>query len=857
MSRRRNGRPKRRQGRLKPLRARQTKRLDLHEPLLLPDSSPDVLDLDALIAALDPASRRLRAVPRISGVIAGLWAWFSSLSLVARIFITAIAVIGLAYVSRLLQRPQLDLGDIPRTYSWNARKNSLGVGLVVPIVYGEHRFFPPIIQQYIDADANDTEILYTLYAISEGRIELIDAIELNEQPIEQYAGASAMMRLGDPTQAAIPWFVDTRNTYGVDVQLNVDARAFIYRTLTAVDRFIVKVKFPAAQGATTMGGASITVTVRVEHRRVGEVTWVSLGDTVITLNTRRDVTRAIASADLALANVRTSGTVANDATIGGTAWTNPTNAQGAGNDVWAEVVELTATPRDTQYLRATNYGFGVPSDATITGIQLEVERHHATGGSSGGPDWDPQQQSTFDRSVRLVVGGAITGTDVADLVTAWPVTDTVRVYGGPGNLLGLASLTSAQANASDFGMVYAARVDLGTCRVDAMTIRLFYTSPTTPAGSRREIRVTRVSSSGSPPMLFHSVDEIIYGSAANTYPNVAVLGTRVQAGDQLSGQPPECSALVRGRRVRIIQQDATLAAEAWTRNPVDCLLDLLTHDRYGLGAYIQDSDVTLSSWLTVKNYCNDFVGGGLRHELDIVLDEQRAAWDWVEFLLNTFRGFLIESDGRYRLSMDHITAPSQLFSDANIERGTLKTSWASLSEEFNQVEFIFYDRDNAFRRDSILQPLTGTKKKTVDGRGVTRRVHATREALYHYNVMTLLSRFVEFDCAIDALAADVSDVIYVQHSTPQWGQGGRVVAVTTSAGNHVITVDRGDLPTAGLTGYVLLIRQTNDTIEQLAVLTIGAPTTSSEGYPQQVITVSGLFLVTPTVRDALWVLGSP
>lgn len=813
-----------------------------------------VLDLDAKIREQGGDPSRIH--PHGVGIFAGLWTWFMGLSLAARIFIGVLAVAGLMFAARMLQRPQFEL-DIPRTYGFNARRNTSGIGLPIPVIYGQHRIFPPIIQQYIEI-ISEVEYLNTLYAVSEGEIDLISAVEINEQPIERYLGVSWQSRLGTAVQTPIPWFQDTRNTYAVGVDLLDDGRTFTYRTVTRVDKFIVKVKVPPGGGAGSVGTSSVSFTIRVEHKRETDPAFTSLGDFVFTANTRKPRTFQVASGDLGLSSVKTAVTVANDAAIGGTAWTAPTNAQGIGDDLWATVNEPTATPRDTQYLRSSSHAMAVPTDATITGIQLEVERSHLPQGGSPPPDWQPWDHSTYDRSIRLCKAGSPVGDEKADTVTAWPLLDTVRVYGGTGDLWGT-TWTPAEINASGFGAAVAARVDNGTCRVDALTLRVYYTSPSVLGLIRRDIRVTRVSTSTTdkPPMSFDSVDEIIYGSIANTYPNVAVLGVQIQASEQLNGEP-KLSCVARGRKVRLLTNSVLGTTPTWSENPVECLIDVMTNTRYGLGRYITDADLVLSSFQAGKTYCDDFVGSERRHLLDVILDEHKPAGEWLELLLNTFRGFLVEGNGQYRLVVDHLTPVSQVFTDANIIRSSLQTSWVSLSEEYDQVEVFYLDRDNYWLRDSIKFPATGTKTKAIHLYGITRRTHAEREAHYHYNVISLLSRFVEFDCALEALAVEVGDVIQVSHRLPKWGFGGRVMAVATAdAGvNHLITVDRDDLPTTGLTAYVFAIRQTDDLIEtKTTLLSVSAPYTTAEGYPRQDVKVQGLFAQAPTVRDAGWIFG--
>ena len=77
------------------------------------------------------------------------------------------------------------------------------------------------------------------------------------------------------------------------------------------------------------------------------------------------------SASTVSAGYNSPTTLANDNSIGVVAWTNPSNA-GASDNSYA-----TAIPSGTQttyYLKTTNFGFGIPSGATVSGIEASVER---------------------------------------------------------------------------------------------------------------------------------------------------------------------------------------------------------------------------------------------------------------------------------------------------------------------------------------------------------------------------------------------------------------------------------------------------------------------------------------------------
>jgi len=153
-------------------------------------------------------------------------------------------------------------------------------------------------------------------------------------------------------------------------------------------------------------------------------------------------------------------TFANDSGIGTIPWPNPSNAQ-TSNDIYASVVLNVV--ESSNYLKATGFGFALPANAVVLGIVVEVERYASQGGK--------------DTSVKLVKNGVISGNDKADTVTAWPVADAYKSYGGVSDLWGLA-WTVSDINAADFGVAVAGQnasgLDGDALYIDHIRITVHY-----------------------------------------------------------------------------------------------------------------------------------------------------------------------------------------------------------------------------------------------------------------------------------------------------------------------------------------------------------------------------------------------
>ena len=120
----------------------------------------------------------------------------------------------------------------------------------------------------------------------------------------------------------------------------------------------------------------------------------------------------------------------------------------------------------SDYLQGTDYGFVIPDDVTITGIEVAVNRRVIT-----------HNANIMDYELRLLKDGTVTGENKASDVT-WPTSFTVETYGGPTDLWG-ADWTPADINSPYFGASLAAYRDNNGSNdrkagVDSMQVTVYY-----------------------------------------------------------------------------------------------------------------------------------------------------------------------------------------------------------------------------------------------------------------------------------------------------------------------------------------------------------------------------------------------
>ena len=171
--------------------------------------------------------------------------------------------------------------------------------------------------------------------------------------------------------------------------------------------------------------------------------------------------RAVAAASCSQTNsgATSPGTMANDATYGSIGWSTPDNAK-TSNDTYTTVVFV--SPLISNYLKATNVSFSIPTGATINGIVVEVEKKQTNG------------TTIIDDRVRIVKGGTIGSTDKSTGAT-WPTTEAYVAYGSSSDLWG-ETWSASDINGSTFGFVISnSGSAIGSASVDHMRITVYYT----------------------------------------------------------------------------------------------------------------------------------------------------------------------------------------------------------------------------------------------------------------------------------------------------------------------------------------------------------------------------------------------
>lgn len=162
--------------------------------------------------------------------------------------------------------------------------------------------------------------------------------------------------------------------------------------------------------------------------------------------------------------VRKPGFLDSKADSGDSAWASVNQAQNSEN----KYAEVSLDPAAmSQFLTATEFGFDIPDDATVTGVELLLERKRTALSGSG---------TINDHTIRLLKDGALSGTNkAADL--DWPSAELTLSYGGESDAWGL-TFSPADIDKSTFGVAVrvknvATKAEM-MAQVDSILLRVYF-----------------------------------------------------------------------------------------------------------------------------------------------------------------------------------------------------------------------------------------------------------------------------------------------------------------------------------------------------------------------------------------------
>ncbi|ELK3040122.1 host specificity protein J [Salmonella enterica] len=394
-----------------------------------------------------------------------------------------------------------------------------------------------------------------------------------------------------------------------------------------------------------------------------------------------------------------------------------------------------------------------------------------------------------------------------------------------------------------------------------------------------EVRMLRVTDDSTTDLLqnktvWSGYTEII--DVKQRYPNTAVIGVKVDA-EQFGSQQVTRNYLLRGRIVQVPSNydpekrtytglwDGTFKP-AWTDNPAWCVLDMLTHPRYGMGSRIGVADVDKWALYAIAQYCDQSVPDGFggtepRITCNAYLTDHRKAWDVLGDFCSLMRCMPVWNGSTLTFVQDRPADKVWTYTQSNVvmpaDGAPFVYSFSALKERHNAAEVRYTDPNNGWEistelveNDAAIRRY-GRNVLKMDAFACTSRGQAHRAGLWAITTELLETQTVDFSVGAEGLRHVPGDIIEVCDSDYAGVTvGGRVLSVDSLS--RTLTLDREvEIPAGG--NVVLNLVGSNGQPVTVAVTAHPAPdrVTVSQ-LPEGVAAYSVWGLKLPTLRQRLF-----
>ena len=215
-------------------------------------------------------------------------AYFGEGGLGAIALAATVSIAGGIIVSSMTKPPDVPTQDLTgfdtsQSYSWSPATTQQQ-GTAIPRPYGINKLYGNVVAWYID-NINDTQYLNILICLGVGPVSRLYNFKINDQPVENFAGVEIHARLGYLDQTPIPNFNDTKKEYAISpIKVRIGSPVTYTTVGDDFSGLDIVVSFPSGLWySNDLGGLdAIGVNLRVEIKKQGNPTWVTLTHQVVT-----------------------------------------------------------------------------------------------------------------------------------------------------------------------------------------------------------------------------------------------------------------------------------------------------------------------------------------------------------------------------------------------------------------------------------------------------------------------------------------------------------------------------------------------------------------------------------------------
>jgi len=152
---------------------------------------------------------------------------------------------------------------------------------------------------------------------------------------------------------------------------------------------------------------------------------------------------------------------------------------------------------------------------------------------------------------------------------------------------------------------------------------------------------------------------------------------------------------------------AFLDDKVYSNNPAWVFFDILTNDRYGLGDFLQSTDIDKYALYRIARYCDELVDdgkGGLepRFTCNLFITKAADAYKVLKDIATVFRSMLYYIDGQVVPVIDAPSGPVYNFTAANVLNGSFSYESTGSKTRINQCIVTWIDPEANYKASPLI-----------------------------------------------------------------------------------------------------------------------------------------------------------
>ena len=216
--------------------------------------------------------------------------------------------------------------------------------------------------------------------------------------------------------------------------------------------------------------------------------------------------------------------------------------------------------------------------------------------------------------------------------------------------------------------------------------------------------------------------------------------------------------------------------KVYTNNPAWIFYDILTNNRYGLGDWLNETEIDKYALYRIARYCDELVDDGNggtepRFTCNVYFSQASDAYKVVKDLATVFRSMIYWLDGEIYTIVDQPSDPVYNFAKSNVIDGVFAYETTGSKTRANQVVVTWTNPDANYKQENLIvedrQNIVKTGRiisEEAVAFGATSEGQALRYGRWKLWTAVNQTEIVSFKTAINAAFLAPGDIINVQDS---------------------------------------------------------------------------------------------